>query len=222
LARGVGVLAICVALAFGGAWLAGTGGGTAAAIAVIVAGAALAGAALEGHGRWLILPALSLALPVAFVSAANIDLHGGAGDKQYYPTSASEVRDSYRVGAGRLVVDLRDAQLPPGDRALKLKVGVGEAVLIVPPDVCVATKAKIGMGQVQSFDRSNSGVDVNWTDQPAAPAASTRVVLDANVGIGRVAVSDTYDGAINHRGPVFHDPLVDQTNTGCKTGHAAG
>jgi phage shock protein PspC (stress-responsive transcriptional regulator) len=221
-ARGVGVLAICVALAFGGAWLAGTGGGTAAAIAVIVAGAALAGAALEGHGRWLILPALSLALPVAFVSAANIDLHGGAGDKQYNPTSASEVRDSYRVGAGRLIVDLRNAQLPPGDRALKVKVGVGEAVLIVPRDVCVATEAKIGMGQVQSFDRSNSGVDVNWSDQPPAPAGTTRVVLDANVGIGRVAVSHTYDQAINHHGPVFHDPLADQTNTGCTTAHAAG
>jgi phage shock protein PspC (stress-responsive transcriptional regulator) len=220
LARGIGVLIICAALALGGAWLAGTSGGTAAAIAVIVAGAALAGAALEGYGRWLMLPALSLAIPVAFVSAANIDLHGGAGDKQYTPNSPLEVKDTYRLGAGRLVVDLRDAQLPPGDHPLKLKVGLGEALLIVPDDVCVATKAKLGMGQVQAFDHENSGIDVDWTDQPSAPESNPRVLLDADVGIGHVAVTHTIDENLGRHGPVFGDPLVDQHNTGCEVSHA--
>jgi phage shock protein PspC (stress-responsive transcriptional regulator) len=218
-ARGVGMLIVCVALALGGAWAAGTGGATAAAIAVIIAGAALAGAALEGYGRWLILPALSLAIPVAFVSAANIDLHGGAGDKQYTPNSPLEVKDSYRLGAGRLVVDLRDAQLPPGDHPLKLKVGVGEARLIVPDNVCVATKAKLGMGQVQAFDRENSGIDVDWTDLPSAPERNPRVLLDADVGIGHVEVAHTFDKALNDHSPEF-DPAIDQQNTGCEVGHA--
>jgi hypothetical protein len=186
---------------------------------VIVAGAALAGAALEGYGRWLILPALALALPVAFVSAANIDLHGGAGDKQYVPNSPFEVKDSYRVGAGRLVVDLRDAQLPPGDHPLKLKVGVGEARLIVPDNVCVATRAKIGMGQVQAFDRANSGIDVDWSDQPTGPETNPRVVLDADVGIGHVEVSHTIGEALKDHPPEF-DPAIDQHNTGCEVSHA--
>lgn len=219
-ARGVGVLIICVALALGGAWAAGTGGATAAAIVVIIAGAALAGAALEGYGRWLILPALSLAIPVAFVSAANIDLHGGAGDKQYTPNSPFEVKDSYRLGAGRLVVDLRDAQLPPGDHPLKLKVGVGEALLIVPDNVCVATKAKLGMGQVQAFDHQNSGIDVDWTDQPTGPERNPRVLLNADVGIGHVAVSHTFEETLGRHRAVFGDPLVAQHNTGCEVSHA--
>jgi phage shock protein PspC (stress-responsive transcriptional regulator) len=188
IARGVGMLILCIALAIGGAVLAGAGGGTAAAIAVIVAGGILAGAALEGYGRWLILPALSLALPVAFVSAANIDLHGGAGDKEYTPTSAAQVRDQYRLGAGRLVVDLRSAKLTPGDHPLKLRLGVGEAVLLVPNDVCVATKSKVGMGVVDSFDHSNGGVDVDWSDQPAALPGNPRIVLDAHVGVGRLGI----------------------------------
>jgi phage shock protein PspC (stress-responsive transcriptional regulator) len=222
-ARGIGVLILCGALAIGGAWLAGAGGGTAAAIAVVAAGAILAGAALEGYGRWLVLPALALALPVAFVSAANIDLHGGAGDKQYVPTSAAQVRDSYRVGTGRLVVDLRDAQLPPGDRPLQLRVGVGDAELIVPNNVCVATNAKVGMGVVDSFDHENGGVDVNWVDRPSAAAGNPRLLLDAHVGLGRVEVSHTRAedfGPGFHR---FHRSLPEpgsEINSGCEVTHA--
>ena len=220
LARGFGVLILCIALALGGAWLAGAGGGTAAAIVVITAGAVLAGAALEGYGRLLVLPALSLALPVAFVSAANIDLHGGAGDKDYAPTSAAQVHDSYRLGAGRLVVDLRDAKLPPGDHPLKLRLGVGEAVVLVPNDVCVATKSKVGMGVVDSFDHSNGGVDVDWSDQPAAVPGNARIVLDAHVGLGRLGIghSDLPAGDFHYGDNHFN--FNGQTNTGCQTTHA--
>jgi phage shock protein PspC (stress-responsive transcriptional regulator) len=212
---GVVVLIGSFALAIGGAWLTGIGGGTIAGIAIIAAGGALAIGALRGGARWLILPALALALPVSVVSAAGIDLHGGAGDRHYDPTTASEVKSSYRVGAGRLVVDLRDAKLPAGDRALKLRVGVGQAVLIVPPDVCVATQAKIGMGQVQAFDRSNGGIDVDWSDQPLAAPANARVVLNANVGMGQVLITHTDDGVYDHyRG--FRQKIADQRNTGCE------
>jgi phage shock protein PspC (stress-responsive transcriptional regulator) len=221
IARGIGVLIICFALALGGAWLAGAGGGTAAAIAVIAAGAILAGAALEGYGRWLILPALSLALPVAFVSAANIDLHGGAGDKSYVPTSAAQVQNSYRLGAGRLVVDLRDAKLPPGDRPLKLRLGVGEAILLVPNNVCVATKSKVGVGVVDTFSRSNGGVDVNAANEPAAIPGNARIVLDANVGLGRLGIGHYEDGRVFIPKPYGRGGHGDfnfsgQANTGCE------
>jgi phage shock protein PspC (stress-responsive transcriptional regulator) len=215
IARGIGMLIICFALALGGAWLAGAGGGTVAAITVIVAGAALAGAALEGYGRWLILPALSLALPVGVVSAANIDLHGGAGDKQYVPASAAQVHDSYRLGAGRLIVDLRDTKLPPGDRPLKIRLGVGEAVLLVPNNVCVATKSKVGVGVVDSFSRSNGGVDVNWSDQPAAVPGHPRIVLDANVGMGRLAIGH-YDESSDFKSDYQSFKFFGQQNTGCE------
>ena len=218
--RGLGVLILCVALAFGGAWLAGAGGGTAAAIVVIAAGAILAGAALEGHGRLLVLPALSLALPVAFVSAANIDLHGGAGDKEYTPTAAAQVRDSYHLGAGRLVVDLRDAKLPPGDHPLKLRLGVGEAVVLVPNNVCVATKSKVGMGVVDSFDHSNGGVDVDWSDQPAPQPGNARIVLDAHVGVGRLGIGHSDFAPSDFRYGDHNFNFQGQQNTGCEATNA--
>jgi phage shock protein PspC (stress-responsive transcriptional regulator) len=214
---GLGVLIASAGLAIGGGWLAGTTGGTAAGIAVIGAGALLAVGAYFGFGRWLILPALAFALPVGVVSAAGIDLHGGAGDRDYNPVSADQVHDSYRVGAGRLLVDLRNAHLPPGDHPLKLKVGLGQAVLVVSNDVCVATKAHVGIGNVQSFDTSHGGVDVDWDNQPSTAGTNPRVVLDADVGMGEVLISHTRDREFGpHR--KFEPDQGDQSNTGCEVG----
>ncbi len=220
IARGLGVLMLCVALAIFGVWLAGTQGGTVAAIVVIVAGAIVVGAALEGHGRLLVLPALFLALPVAVVSAANIDLRGGAGDKEYKPTTAAQVQNSYRLGAGRLVVDLRQAKLPPGDHPIKLRMGVGEAIVLVPANVCVATKSKIGMGVVDSFDHSNRGVNVNWSNQPAARPGNPRIVLDANLGVGRLGIGHSSVGIDYYRHGHGHFTFDGQVNSGCKADNA--
>ena len=87
---------------------------------MIVAGLWLVAGAFLGGARWLILPALALALPAGVVSAADIDVDGGIGTRQYRPIAAASVHDGYRLGVGQLVVDLRDAKLPPGDRHLRL------------------------------------------------------------------------------------------------------
>ena len=91
------------------AWAAAAGGGGVVAGVVIVAGVALVAGAFLGGARWLILPALALALPAGVVAAADIDVTGGVGDRAYRPASGRRVRDSYRLGVGHLVVDLRDA-----------------------------------------------------------------------------------------------------------------
>jgi phage shock protein PspC (stress-responsive transcriptional regulator) len=218
LIRGVLVLVASAILAVGGAWLAGTGGATIAAIVIIAAGAALAFGAFTGGARWLILPALALALPVAAVSAAGIDLHGGAGDRHYKPASAAELRDSYRVGAGRLVVDLREANLPPGDTPLKLRVGAGQAALIVPDDVCVASRAKVGVGEVRVFGVGHGGVDVDWSNQPRAARTNARVVLDGDVGVGQVLVTDNPDAVYDNHG---RRVPPDGSNDGCEVTSAS-
>jgi hypothetical protein len=160
---------------------------------------------------------------VGVVSAAGIDLHGGAGERDYSPVSAGQVRDSYRVGAGRLIVDLRDAHLPAGDRPLRLRVGVGQAVLVVPSNVCVASRAHVGMGNVQSFDNSHGGVDVDWDDQPATMGANPRVVLDAKVGMGEVLITHSRAAAFDRHQRFQHfgkDQLPGESNTGCEVSDA--
>jgi phage shock protein PspC (stress-responsive transcriptional regulator) len=186
---GLAVLAGSAILFVAGGIASGTGHGAVAAGLVIGAGVALLVGAFVRPVRFLVLPALSLALGVGFVSAAGVDLKGGVGERKYRPAAAADVRDHYRLGAGRLVVDLRDAELPRGDVPLHLKLGMGEAVLVVPEDVCVATHAKVGVGDVQLFDHDNGGIDVDFEDLPGAAPTVTRVVVDADIGFGAFEVA---------------------------------
>jgi phage shock protein PspC (stress-responsive transcriptional regulator) len=213
---GLLVLVASAAFAIGGAWLAGAGSATAGGIAVIGAALMVVVGTVLGFGRWLILPALALAIPVGVVSAAGIDLHGGAGDRNYNPGSVEQLRGSYKLGAGRLLVDVRNTNLPPGDHPLKLRVGVGQAVLVVPRDVCVASRAHVGIGDVNTFDNSHGGVDVDWDDQPRTAGTNPRIVLDAKIGMGEVLITHTRpDNRYGFRD--FHNgDGVPQANTGCE------
>jgi phage shock protein PspC (stress-responsive transcriptional regulator) len=215
---GLAVLALCGALAIAGFWAGATGGGVVVAGVVIAAGVALLAGAFVGGARWLILPALALALPLALVSAAGVDTDGGVGEREYRPTTAADVRDRYELGMGLLVVDLRDADLPPGDRRLNVKVGVGEAVLVVPEDVCVASTARVGMGDVAVFDEDSGGIDVDWEDRPRARAGLTRLLVDADVGIGRLEVAHRryHDGWGGEPGNFDGGPFESRAgNTAC-------
>jgi predicted membrane protein len=122
---------------------------------------------------------------------------------------------------GQLTVDLRDADLPAGDQRLQLDVGVGEAVLIVPDDVCVATDASVGIGGVSVFDRQGGGVDVDYLDARDAEAGGTRLLVDADIGVGHLDVrsndqpSDDEDFRFGGREPFFDGELGRGRNAGC-------
>jgi phage shock protein PspC (stress-responsive transcriptional regulator) len=189
-AFGIGVLVLCCILFFGGIFAAAAGPDWLVPALVIAAGGAVVAGAFLKPVRWLVLPALALALAAGVVAAADIDLDGGVGERDYRPASTIDLRDRYELGMGQLVVDLRETDLPAGDVPLELDVGIGDATLIVPRDVCVATSADVGVGNVSMFGRDNGGVDVDFEDMPEAAPDVTRVVLDATVGVGELRVHD--------------------------------
>src|SRR6476661_2537960 len=183
-AAGLGALVLvgCLVIALGAGWAAAVGGSGVVAGAVILAGVMMvAGAVLGRRTRWLILPALAIAIPA------------GVGDKVYRPTSAAAIQPSYRVGVGRVLLDLRGAHLTPGDHVVRLKAGIGAAQLVVPRNVCVTTKAHMGVGGVRVFDRTGGGIDVDWLDGRTARPGVARIVLDGDVGIGGIIVTDQPD-----------------------------
>lgn len=188
---GLGMLVLLTVLAFAGFWGAGLGGGTLVAVVVIAAGVALVAGAFFRPARWLILPALALALPAGFASAAGVDLDGGHGEETYRPVTVAQVQDRYELGAGQLIVDLRRVDFPAGEHRIDADVGMGELVVIVPRDVCTATDASVGIGAVSSFQRANGGVDLDLVDDRVAKPGEPRVTVDAHVGIGHVEIRNT-------------------------------
>jgi phage shock protein PspC (stress-responsive transcriptional regulator) len=209
--------ALGVLLFAAGGLLAGLEGGL-AGWAVVAAGAVLVVATFAGRGRWLIFPAVAFALPVTLVTAADADLHGGVGDRIHRPASIDELRDRYRLGVGRLEVDLRDVRFPAGDTPLRLRVGVGEAVLLVPEDVCVQLESRVGGGYVGALDRDHGGLDEEWSNDPATPPSGTpRLVVDGEVGMGALFVADRpFEGDHGHRGSF--EPGRFGTNDACRRG----
>jgi len=215
-ALGLGVLLGCLLLFLAGGWAAGTGGGALAAGLVIGCGVLLVIGAFTKTVRWIALPATALALGVGLVSAADLDLDGGVGEREYKPGVATDVRDRYKLGMGELVVDLRDASLPAGDTHMKLKLGMGEALVIVPRDVCVTSRADVGAGHVDVLGREGDGVDVDFEDSRRARAGGARLVVHADVGLGEFAVR--HDRGLDHGdGPFDGQP---DGNGACVTGDA--
>jgi phage shock protein PspC (stress-responsive transcriptional regulator) len=209
------ILAVLVGsglLAVASAWATGMGSGTVVAVVAILLGVALVAAAFRGGARWLVLPALAVVLPAAVIAAAGVDFHGGVGERTYRPHTVAEVQDSYRVGAGHLQVDLRDVRFGTGDHAVKLRAGTGAVELLVPKDVCVTTKARIGAGYVGALDRENGGVDVDWRDDPVSVAKAPRLVVDADVGLGAVLISERPVDRGDHEGAA-----VTGDNAACHT-----
>jgi phage shock protein PspC (stress-responsive transcriptional regulator) len=180
----VGTVIISVAGGFGVA----TGGGTATALIIIAAGFALVVGAVTGGLRWLIIPALALALSAGAVAAADIDATGGTGERVYRPASATDLRSDYRLGVGHLVLDLRDTKLTPGEHRVHLKLGIGGAEVFVPEDVCVSSSARVSAGATVIFDHESGGLDHDWQETRPASSSTPHLIVDADIGVGALRI----------------------------------
>lgn len=200
-AAGLGVLAF--ASAFAGA----TGSGVVVAGIVIAVGAMLIVAAFRGGARWLIAPGLALAVPLALVSAAGISFGGGIGERDYRPATHTAIPDQgYELGVGRLVVDLRDLDWTPDSVVhADVDLGIGQAVVAVPEDVCVNAVANTKAGDLEIAGSSSAGLDVE-VDGIGASATTPRLELDAEVDVGQLEVVNDDDADL-HRGHFDRDEL---------------
>jgi phage shock protein PspC (stress-responsive transcriptional regulator) len=226
----VGVLLAIVAaglLFVTSGWVTAEGGGVAVASVVVVLGflAIAGGIAGRKRARWLILPALVLALPAGIVAAAGVKFEGGYGERDYRPTSLAQLpRDGYKLSAGSMWIDLRDAKLPTETTTrLPIHVGMGQATVVVPESVCVQARSQVGAGVSNVLGHQHEGLDVDSSLQGATGAAP-RLVLDSDVGMGTFEVvhdpsEARFDGPHGSWGPPgFHRDNGDRfplTNRAC-------
>ncbi len=230
--RGAGMVALAalalaglIGLAGGAAFAVALGWGVPVAILVIAIGALLGVAALRGGARWLIAPALALALGAGVAAASDLDFRGGIGKREYHPLSVRAIpADGYRLGIGRLDVDLRD--LTWGKRRvvrLKVDLGAGQASVYVPSSVCVSGPTHVGAGESEVAGELNDGLDVDHR-AGAGTAATPRLEIDANVQLGQLRVLNSDSASIENAGygpgPLHEDaaPQRAAEARACETG----
>jgi phage shock protein PspC (stress-responsive transcriptional regulator) len=198
---GVAMLVLTGVAVVAGFWGAASGGATTVAVVVIAAGGLLVIGAFTGGMRWLILPALALALSAGAVAAGNIDVRGGTGERVYRPATGEDLRASYKLGAGHLLLDLRNTKLGPGDHRVHLKLGLGQAEVLVPSNVCVSSTAQLAGGGTTIFDHSSGGTYHDWQEIRRAQPGNPHLTVDADIGFGELriepgpGITGTQDGA---------------------------
>jgi phage shock protein PspC (stress-responsive transcriptional regulator) len=194
-ALGVTVLIVAGLLFFAGAAGVAGGGGAVVAAVVLAAGLTLVASAFVRPLRWLIVPALALGLGAGTAVAAGVeDVGGSTGEEFHRPATAADIRPHYELGAGHLVIDLRNTQLT-GEHRIDLDLGAGQAEVLVPEGTCVATDLHAGIGALALFDRGTGGIDVDRVDGGRAPAGTPRVVVTGDVGLGVIEIDHEPDGS---------------------------
>ena len=197
-------------LAAGGAFAVALGWGVPVAVGVIVIGAVLALTAFRGGARWLIPPVLAVVIGASVASAADLDFRGGIGEREYQPVSARSIpADGYKLGIGRLAVDVRDLDWRKGSVVhLKIRLGTGQADILVPTKVCILGTTHVGAGESEVAGERNDGFDV---DHRAATGstATPRLELDAKVDIGQLRVINDDNAALSD--PGYRVPFDDAT-----------
>ncbi len=98
----------------------------------------------------------------------------------YAPTSAAEVRDTYDLRGGKLVLDLSDVvDVDALDgRDIAIDGGAGQVEVIVPDDMDVTVETQLAAGDSRVFDRRQEGIDVNVDH-----------VLDGGDGVPEMAIT---------------------------------
>jgi phage shock protein PspC (stress-responsive transcriptional regulator) len=217
--RGVGIIAIAfliivglLSLAGGAAFAVALGWGVPVAIVAILAGALLVLSAFRGGARWLIPPAVALAIGASVAAASDVDFSGGIGERGYRPVSATSIpADGYRLGVGDMAVDLRELDWRKDDVVeLETSMGAGRTIVYVPERVCVVAETEVGAGESLVAGERNEGFDVEQS-VAVGSNATPRLELDAEVEFGelRVVNSDTAElrdvEDLRFRGPFGND-----------------
>lgn len=203
-----GVIVSLTVLVVGGvlAWDAATGSGlgwrVALAWGLVVLGLGLLVGTWWGRARSVSAVAVLTTLVLLSTVSYGVPLRGGVGERVWEPTSVAQVRPSYELAAGLLVLDLRALDVPAGTTvAVEATVAAGTVLVQLPADVGARVRGEAGLGEVDlpgqpvgsgtgPGSRTVSGglgVETSTVSRPRAARAGT-VDLDLSVGVGTVEV----------------------------------
>lgn len=155
------------------------------ALVVATCGVLLVVGAFFGRAGGLIPVGLVAALIMAGTAVGEnlVD-----SDERFRPVSALDVRSSYDIETGDLVLDLTGLEDPEAlaGRSIEVEGGVARLTVIVPDEIRVRANADVGIGVVAVFDSEDSGVGVSSSG--TAGRSGEALEIDADLGIGEVRI----------------------------------
>ena len=160
--------------------------------ALILVGIALLVVATRGGSQaGLITTGIVLTILLLLGTAFDLPFGGGIGERYEHPTTVEGLGSEYRLGVGRLTLDLTAIDL---DRyatthpipAVHARVGVGQLVVIVPDGALISAVGRAGLGSVQIFDEEDSGFDAGV--DAGGQRGGVDLELTVSVGLGNVEV----------------------------------
>ncbi|MFJ9245900.1 PspC domain-containing protein [Streptomyces sp. NPDC101776] len=168
------------------------------ACALVVFGLGIAISAFLGRtGAGSVFLAIVTAGLLAASAALPKDLTTHWERLTWQPAAVAQVQPKYDLGNGVGTLDLTRLNLTKGQTvSAHAEVGVGQLKVIVPSDVTVELKVRVGVGDIQLPGDDKKDVDVEPDKQqqvtltPAAGVKSTGTLdLDLHVGVGQAEVS---------------------------------
>jgi len=160
------------------------------ALALGVTGVMLLVGSVMGRAGGLILVGLVTSLVLVGTTVAD----RWEGDRvEEHPTTASDVRDSYRIDGGELVVDLSDVGNVAAldGRTISVSGDAGRIEVVVPDEVDVEVEAAMeGPGGYDLFGSQGGGIE--WTrtaSHDADTVGAPTLTIDAELAVGEIEVT---------------------------------
>jgi phage shock protein PspC (stress-responsive transcriptional regulator) len=164
---------------------------------------------------WGLIPVGLLAVPLVAVTAlaGPVPVQGGVAERLFQPTTPAEVRPSYRLAGGEMILDLSRVKFGPGSPPVEASVAGGRLLVVVPDEVAADVRGRVGVGSLDLLGHVDSGAQVDSTvAEPAvkAPAkgAAPSVKLDLMAGYGVIEVRRASDPRSFHEAGPFDEPVT--------------
>jgi phage shock protein PspC (stress-responsive transcriptional regulator) len=159
---------------------------------------------------WGLIPVGLLAVPLVALAAlaGPVPVRGGLADRLYRPTTPAEVRASYHLAGGEMILDLSKVTFGAGARPVQASVAGGRLLVVVPDEVAARVRGRVGVGNLDLLGHQDAGAQVDSTineppaKAPAKGAVAPTVDLDLQAGYGVIEVRRASDArSIEDVGP---------------------
>jgi phage shock protein PspC (stress-responsive transcriptional regulator) len=187
------------------------------AVFLTVLGAGLLVGAWWGRA-WGLIPVGLLAVPVVALTAlaGPVPVEGGVAERLIQPTTPAEVRPSYRLAGGELLLDLSSVRFGPGAPPIEASVAGGRVLVVVPDEVTADIRGRVGIGALDLLGTVDTGAQVDSTVieppvKPPAKGVAPTVKLDLMAGYGVIEVRRASDPRSVHEAGPFEENFIPRT-----------